>query len=114
MLPCVVSRVVSHVVPRVVSLLCASRSGLLAVHVQTRETYGPLRMQPELASQGFEAGRDRITGLRRELGLRCKQKRKFETWSVPVWFSADSETSADEQPVTWDSHAPVSTGLTSC
>lgn len=30
-----------------------------AVHVQTRETYGPLRMQPELASQGFEAGRDR-------------------------------------------------------
>lgn len=49
-----------------------------AVHVQTRETYGPLRMQPELASQGFEAGRDRITRLRRELGLRCKQKRKFK------------------------------------
>jgi len=49
-----------------------------AVHVQTQETYGPLRMQPELASQGFEAGRDRITRLRRELGLRCKQKRKFK------------------------------------
>jgi transposase InsO family protein len=49
-----------------------------AVHAQSRETYGPLRMQPELAAQGFVAGRDRITRLRRELGLRCKQKRKFK------------------------------------
>jgi putative transposase len=49
-----------------------------AVHVQTRETYGPLRVQPELAAQGFEAGRDRIVRLRHELGLRCKQKRKFK------------------------------------
>jgi transposase InsO family protein len=48
-----------------------------AAHVQTRETYGPLRMQPELVAQGFDAGRDRIVRLRRELGLRCKQKRKF-------------------------------------
>jgi putative transposase len=49
-----------------------------AAHVQTRETYGPLRLQPELAAQGFEAGRDRIVRLRRELGLRCKQKRRFK------------------------------------
>ncbi len=49
-----------------------------AVHKQSRETYGPLRMQPELASQGFLAGRDRIARLRRELDLRCKQKRKFK------------------------------------
>ena len=48
-----------------------------AVHKQSRETYGPLRMQPELAAQGFVAGRDRIARLRRELALRCKQKRKF-------------------------------------
>ena len=48
-----------------------------AVHTQSRETSGPLRMQPELAAQGFEAGRDRIGRLRHELGLRCKQKRKF-------------------------------------
>jgi transposase InsO family protein len=44
-----------------------------AAHVQTRETYGPLRLQSELVSQGFNAGRDRIVRLRRELGLRCKQ-----------------------------------------
>lgn len=30
-----------------------------------------LRVQPELAAQGFVAGRDRIARLRRELGLRC-------------------------------------------
>jgi transposase InsO family protein len=48
-----------------------------AVHRQSRETYGVRRMQPELAAQGFPAGRDRIGRLRQELGLRCKQKRKF-------------------------------------
>ena len=49
-----------------------------AVHVQTRETYGPLRLLPELVSQGFDTGRDRVVRLRQELGLRCKQKRKFK------------------------------------
>lgn len=39
---------------------------------------GPLRMQPELAAQGFVAGRDRIARLRRGHSLRCRQKRKFE------------------------------------
>jgi transposase InsO family protein len=48
-----------------------------AAHRQSRETYGVRRMQPELAAQGFPAGRDRIGRLRQELGLRCKQKRKF-------------------------------------
>lgn len=49
-----------------------------AVHRQSRETYGVRRMQPELNEQGFPAGRDRIDRLRRELGLRCKQKRRFK------------------------------------
>jgi hypothetical protein len=48
------------------------------VHRQTRETYGVCRMQPELAAQGFLAERDRIGRLQQELGLRCKQKRKFK------------------------------------
>lgn len=48
-----------------------------AAHRQSRETYGVRRMQPDLASQGFSAGRDRIGRLRQELGLRCKQKRRF-------------------------------------
>jgi transposase InsO family protein len=49
-----------------------------AAHRQSRETYGVRRMQPELAAQGFVAGRDRIERLRQELGLRCRQKRKFK------------------------------------
>jgi putative transposase len=49
-----------------------------AVHRQSRETYGARRMQPALNEQGFAAGRDRIDRLRREMGLRCRQKRKFK------------------------------------
>lgn len=48
-----------------------------AAHRQSRETYGVRRLQPELREQGFTAGRDRIARLRREMGLRCKQRRKF-------------------------------------
>jgi putative transposase len=74
-----------------------------AVHIQTRETYGPLRMQPELASQGFEAGRDRITRLRRELGLRCKQKRKFKATTnsnhdLPVVENLLNQTFSPNRP----------------
>jgi putative transposase len=74
-----------------------------AVHAQSRETYGPLRMQPELASQGFEAGRDRIARLRRELGLRCKQKRKFKATTnsnhdLPVVENLLNQTFAPTRP----------------
>ena len=49
-----------------------------AAHKRTRETYSARRLQPELAADGFAAGRDRIARLRRELKLRCRQKRKFK------------------------------------
>ena len=49
-----------------------------AAHTRTRESYGAKRLQPELAADGFVAGRDRIARLRRELGIRCRQKRKFK------------------------------------
>ncbi|PRP68654.1 integrase [Chromobacterium amazonense] len=49
-----------------------------AAHVQTRETYGVRRLKPELAAMGFTAGRDRIASLRRQMGIRCRQKRKFK------------------------------------
>jgi len=74
-----------------------------AVHVQARETYGLLRMKPELASRGFEAGRDHITRLRRELGLRCKQKRKFKATTnsnhdLPVAENLLNKTFAPTRP----------------
>jgi putative transposase len=37
----------------------------------------PARLQAELADHGIHAGVDRIKRIRRELGLRCRQKRKF-------------------------------------
>jgi len=37
-----------------------------------------LRLWPELRAHGFDTGRDRIVRLRKELGLRCRQKRKFK------------------------------------
>lgn len=55
----------------------ALKVAIQAVHRQSRETYGTRRVQPELREQGFIAGRDRIARLRRELGLRCRQRRKF-------------------------------------
>jgi transposase InsO family protein len=33
-------------------------------HQRNRETYGPRRLQPELAENGIQVGRDRITRLR--------------------------------------------------
>jgi transposase InsO family protein len=49
-----------------------------AVHQQSRETYGTLRVRPELQAQGFETGRDRVARLRTGPGLRRRQKRKFK------------------------------------
>jgi len=49
-----------------------------AAHQRSRETYGPRRLQPELAAMGVRVGRDRITRLRRHLGLYCRQRRRFK------------------------------------
>jgi putative transposase len=47
-------------------------------HERTRQTYGPERLQAELADNGIHVGVHRIKRLRRKLGLRCRQKRKFK------------------------------------
>lgn len=47
------------------------------LHERYRESYGSLRLQSELADRGVCIGRDRITRLRKEMGLTCKQKKKF-------------------------------------
>ena len=43
-----------------------------------RGSYGPLRLQTELEATGTYLGRDQIARLRREMGMRCIQKRKFK------------------------------------
>lgn len=49
-----------------------------AAHERTRQTYGPERLQSDLSDNGIQVGIHRIKRIRRKLGLRCKQKRKFK------------------------------------
>jgi len=51
---------------------------IAAAHVKTRQTYGATRLQAELNDEGFAVGRDRVARLRRDMGIRCRQKRKFK------------------------------------
>jgi putative transposase len=48
-----------------------------AAHRRTRQTYGAERLQHELLGHGIRVGISRIKRIRRNLGIRCKQKRKF-------------------------------------
>ena len=49
-----------------------------AAHQRTRQTYGAVRLQKELAGDGFAASLGTIKRLRRELGLQCvQQERRF-------------------------------------
>ena len=45
---------------------------------RTRQTYGPERLQHELAERGVQVGICRIRRIRNKLGIICKQKKKFK------------------------------------
>jgi len=49
-----------------------------AAHQRTRQTYGPERLQQDLKEHGVHVGIYRIRRIRKTLGIRCKQKRKFK------------------------------------
>jgi transposase InsO family protein len=49
-----------------------------AAYKRTRQTYGPERLQHDLAEHGVRVGICRIKRIRKKLGLYCKQKRKFK------------------------------------
>ncbi len=49
-----------------------------AAHQRTGETYGPERLQKDLAEHGIPVGVHRIKRIRKKLGRCCKQKRKFK------------------------------------
>jgi transposase InsO family protein len=49
-----------------------------AAHQRTRQTYGPVRLQHELREHDIQIGICRIRRIRKKLGIRCKQKRKFK------------------------------------
>ena len=47
-----------------------------AAHQRTRQTYGAARLQRELAADGFPVSLGTVKRVRRELGLRCVQKKQ--------------------------------------
>jgi transposase InsO family protein len=47
-----------------------------AAHTRTRQTYGAVRLQKELAANGFIASLGTVKRVRRELGLCCVQRKK--------------------------------------
>ena len=51
---------------------------ITAAHRKTRETYGVRRLHRELQEEGWNVGRGRVARLRKEMGLRCRQRRKFK------------------------------------
>ena len=49
-----------------------------AADKRTRQVYGAEKLQHDLAAHGIQVGICRIKRIRRKLGIRCKQKRKFK------------------------------------
>jgi len=49
-----------------------------AAHKRTRQTYGAERLQHDLIEHGIRVGICRIKRIRKKLGIRCKQKRRFK------------------------------------
>ena len=47
-------------------------------HRRTRYVYSAEKLQHDLASHGIQAGLCRIKRIRKKLGIRCKQKKKFK------------------------------------
>ena len=48
------------------------------IHQKSRQTYGSIRIQVELAKNGIKCGHKRVARLMREIGLSAKQSRKFK------------------------------------
>jgi len=82
-----------------------------AAHRRTRQTYGAERLQRELVEDGIRVGICRIKRIRRKLGIRCKQKRKFKV-SRPnaVWVSDITYVPTDEGWLYVAGHKDLFTG----
>jgi putative transposase len=51
---------------------------ILSAHQRTRETYSAKRLHSDLEDHGVQTIPYRVRALRKKMGLRCKQKRKFK------------------------------------
>ena len=74
-----------------------------AAHKRNRETYGPERLQIDLADHGIQVGVHRIKRIRRAHGIRCRQVKKFKATtnsnhSLPVAENLLEQTFVAETP----------------
>jgi len=81
-------------------------------HKAGRGTYGPRRIQTELQSIGTLLGRDQIARLRREMGLRCIQKRKFRATTNSAHALPVVENLPDQQFTVSDPGTVYGTDIT--
>ena len=79
-----------------------------AAHKRTRQTYGPERLQRDLADNGVVVGVHRIKRIRRKLGLHCRQKRKFKATTDSRHFLPVAENLLDQK---FEASAPNQTWL---
>jgi len=49
-----------------------------AAHKKSRGSHGPAKLQRDLAEEGIKAGECRIRRIRKKLGIRCVQKKKYK------------------------------------
>ena len=68
-----------------------------AAHKRTRQVCGAERLQRDLAEYGIRAGICRIKRIRRKLGIRCKQKRKFKATTDSKHTLPVAENILDQQ-----------------
>jgi len=68
-----------------------------AAHKRTRQTFGPERLQHELKEQGVKVGICRIRRIRKKLGIRCKQRKKFRATTDSKHTFPVAENLLDQQ-----------------
>ncbi len=68
-----------------------------AAHKRTRQVYGAEKLQHDLAEHGIRVGICRIKRIRRKLGIRCKQKRKFKATTNSKHTLPVAENILDQQ-----------------
>ena len=82
-----------------------------AAHKRTRQTYGAERLQRDLAEHGVRVGIGRIKRIRKKLGIRCKQKRRFKACRPnAVWVTDIRYVPTDEGWLYLAGHKDLFTG----
>ena len=68
-----------------------------AAHTRTRQTCGPERLQRDLKAHGIRVGICRIRRIRKKLGIRCKQIRKFKATTDSAHAHPVADNLLDQQ-----------------